>query len=85
MIKQVAKFDKDDIKKLRDFFAVLTSKNITYDLGGDTVETVGQMFGWYRGLEAKIDGALKRQMLEEIDKKKPRIGPIDKNKKRGKK
>ena len=83
-IKPLVKFEKDDVKKLRELFAVISSAD--YHIKGDGLEYAGGLLTWYRGLEEKIDGALKKQMLEELDNKTPTVSPIDKNEnKKGKK
>ena len=83
-IKPLVKFEKDDVEKLRQFFAVFTSAN--YNIKGDGVECAGALITWYRGLEEKINGALKKQMLDELDEGKPTVSPIDKSEnKKGKK
>ena len=74
-MKPIEKFEKDDIKNLRELFAVITSSD--YKIQGNALEKAGALFTWYRSLEKKIDGALKRQLIEEISDKEPKIRAIE--------
>jgi len=66
MIKEIAKFDKDDLVKLKQFNTVVA--NGSFDLKGNAVIHAASLFQWFVGLEKKIDGAIKRQVLDSIPK-----------------
>lgn len=66
MLKEIAKFDKDDIQKFKQLNSILASGD--FNLKGNAVLYAASLFQWFTGLEAKIDGALKRQVMDSVPK-----------------
>jgi len=82
MIKEIQKFDKDDLIKLKMLDKIL-SKAI-YELEGNAVMEAASLFSWFGTLGAKMDGALKIQILAEDKEPEKKPSKPMKNIKTGK-
>jgi hypothetical protein len=73
-LKPLAKISKEDIEMCRALSTVISQGD--FEVKGNAVIKIAQIFNWFNGLEDKLNGVLKQQLLDEAKAKAPKVKKI---------